>query len=641
MIVRQLSEAQRKLGITAGSGISELTGDVTAGPGSGSQPATIPADTVTYAKMQNISAASLLLGRGSAAGAGDPEEISLGAGLTMTGTVLDAPGGAGGITELTGDVTAGPGSASQVATIAANAVTDTKLRDSGALSVIGRSANSTGDPADISAVAASGSVLRESGSTVGFGTVATAGIADDAVTFAKMDNINGNTLIGRDGGGLGSPGEIFVTPPIQFTGTGGLTIPDLGIATNFINNDAVTNVKLRNSGALSVIGRSVNSSGDPADISATAASGAVLRESGSVLGFGTIATAGITDAAVTSAKLRNSGALSVIGRSANSSGVPADISATAASGQVLRESGSVLGFGTIVAAGIASDAVTTVKILDDNVTFPKMQNLNSDRLMGRDTAGAGDPEEIGLGAGGLEFTGSGEIQIANSGVTNARLANMATQSIKGNNTGAPAVALDLTVTQVTAMLNVFTDLLKGLVPASGGGTTNFLRADGTFATPPSGITELTGDVSAGPGSGSQIATIGFDTVSNAKLTDVQPNTLKGLNNVAAGNPVDLTMDQVKVMLGMSKQTEVDFGAVMQVNSQTFTIVDASVTATSRINCWLSGAAPTGKDADDVIAEDPLKFIVVPTAGSFDLYIEQPNGALNDKYKIEYTVGAAA
>lgn len=86
-----------------------------------------------------------------------------------------------------------------------------------------------------------------------------------------------------------------------------------------------------------------------------------------------------------------------------------------------------------------------------------------------------------------------------------------------------------------------------------------------------------------------------------------------------------------------KQTEVDFGAVMQVNSQTFTITDAEVTPSSRINCWLSGDAPTGRDADDMIAEDPLKFIVVPSAGTFALYIEQPNGALNNTYKIDYTL----
>jgi len=38
-------------------------------------------------------------------------------------------------------------------------------------------------------------------------------------------------------------------------------------------------------------------------------------------------------------------------------------------------------------------------------------------------------------------------------------------------------------TAATAALNAFTSSLQGVVPASGGGTTNFLRADGTFATP--------------------------------------------------------------------------------------------------------------------------------------------------------------
>jgi hypothetical protein len=38
----------------------------------------------------------------------------------------------------------------------------------------------------------------------------------------------------------------------------------------------------------------------------------------------------------------------------------------------------------------------------------------------------------------------------------------------------------------TALLNAFTSGLKGLAPASGGGTSNFLRADGSWATPPAG-----------------------------------------------------------------------------------------------------------------------------------------------------------
>lgn len=77
----------------------------------------------------------------------------------------------------------------------------------------------------------------------------------------------------------------------------------------------------------------------------------------------------LKDGGVTNAKLRNSAALSVIGRAANSSGVPADIAASAASDAVLRESGSTIGFGTIATAGIAAGAVTEAKIgLSDNTT---------------------------------------------------------------------------------------------------------------------------------------------------------------------------------------------------------------------------------------------------------------------------------
>lgn len=62
------------------------TGDVT-----GSGALTIANDAVTYAKMQNTSGPSRLLGRGSAAGAGDIEELTVGTGLSLSGTVLSAP----------------------------------------------------------------------------------------------------------------------------------------------------------------------------------------------------------------------------------------------------------------------------------------------------------------------------------------------------------------------------------------------------------------------------------------------------------------------------------------------------------------------------------------------------------------------
>jgi hypothetical protein len=51
---------------------------------------TVDNDAITYAKMQNVSAASKLLGRGSSGGSGDVQEISLGSGLSMSGTTLSA-----------------------------------------------------------------------------------------------------------------------------------------------------------------------------------------------------------------------------------------------------------------------------------------------------------------------------------------------------------------------------------------------------------------------------------------------------------------------------------------------------------------------------------------------------------------------
>lgn len=69
-----------------------------------------------------------------------------------------------------------------------------------------------------------------------------------------------------------------------------------------------------------------------------------------------------------------------------------------------------------------------------------------------------------------------------SQIKNKFLAQMPAHTFKGNNTGSTTNPLDLTATQLTAELNVFSSSLKGLVPASGGGTTNFLRADGTFTT---------------------------------------------------------------------------------------------------------------------------------------------------------------
>jgi hypothetical protein len=83
------------------------------------------------------------------------------------------------------------------------------------------------------------------------------------------------------------------------------------------------------------------------------------------------------------------------------------------------------------------NTVATAKVVDRAITFAKLQAIATARLLGRTTASSGDVEE-------------------------------------------------LTAAQATAMLDTFTSSLKGLAPASGGGTSNFLRADGSWAAPAGG-----------------------------------------------------------------------------------------------------------------------------------------------------------
>lgn len=69
-------------------GITALTGEVTAS-GSGSVAATISNDAVTLAKMQNAVANSKLVGSGASGAGADYVEITLGTGLSMSGTTLN------------------------------------------------------------------------------------------------------------------------------------------------------------------------------------------------------------------------------------------------------------------------------------------------------------------------------------------------------------------------------------------------------------------------------------------------------------------------------------------------------------------------------------------------------------------------
>lgn len=199
-----------------------------------------------------------------------------------------------------------------------------------------------------------------------------------------------------------------------------------------------------------------------------------------------------------------------------------------ASGNLAKFSGST----TITNADLTGDVTTSggvaTTIANDAVTYAKMQNVSAtDRLLGRDTAGSGDTEELTVG-GGVEFTGSGGIQrsaltgdvtasagsasttIANSAVTTAKIndgaVTEAKQTLADNTTNdvsttkhgyapkAPNDATkfldgtaaydtvkdsDLSTSDITT--NDVTTSKHGFVPKAPNSTSKYLRGDGTWA----------------------------------------------------------------------------------------------------------------------------------------------------------------
>jgi len=120
---------------------------------------------------------------------------------------------------------------------------------------------------------------------------------------------------------------------------------------------------------------------------------------------------------------------------------------TANSGSVANER-KLTGSSTVTVTDGGANGNVTLTIPDDGVTYAKMQNISAtSRFLGRISSGAGDTEE-------------------------------------------------LTPANATSLLNTFTSSLQGLVPASGGGTTTFLRADGSF-TQVSLSTGVTGTLADG------------------------------------------------------------------------------------------------------------------------------------------------
>lgn len=221
-------------------------------------------------------------------------------------------------------------------------------------------------------------------------------------------------------------------------------------------------------------------------------------------------------------------------------------------GDLVWTSPSFNGSGNVTAAGTIQPGV---------VTLAKMANLAANSIIGNNTGAGATP--IALSPANVRTL----INVADGATANssdatllARANHTGTQSIAtilaaasarffGRITAASGAGEELTGTQATTLLDVFTSALKGLVPASGGGTTNFLRADGSWAAPPAGggtttnaVTfAATGGAAAGTSfDGSAARTIDFSTVGAAKTGAITGSNLTITTGRLAGRTTAAT-----------------------------------------------------------------------------------------------------
>ena len=286
-------------------------------------------------------------------------------------------------------------------------------------------------------------------------------------------------------------------------------VTSIGNATA-IANGAISNAMLANAAV--------------ANLSGTNTGDQTITLSGDVTGSGTGSfNATIANGAVTLPKMANLAAHTIIGNNTGTSATPLALSGTYVTAMLDVFNGTTKGL-VPVPSGPGTNVFLAADGTWQKIATSAIADQSQKTLLANTTASSGAVSAVAIssittelsnvvgdgGSGGTKglvpAPASGDAAagkflkadglwavptttIGTNVVTNAMLAQVATAIFKGRTSAGTGNVEDLTVTQATAMLNLFSTAAttKGLVPGSNGvANTNFLRADGTWAVPAGG-----------------------------------------------------------------------------------------------------------------------------------------------------------
>lgn len=395
---------------------------------------------------------------------------------------------------------------------------------------------------------------------------------------------------------------------------GDITVTASG-ATWTIDDDVVTNAKAANVPTATLKGRVTASTGDPEDLTGTQATTLLDVFTSALKGLAPASGGGSTNF------------LRADGTWAAPPATPPELPPAGTTGQVLSKiDGTDYNVewadrpadgidGADGADGADGEGVptggTTGQVLKkvSNADFDTAWQADTDtNTLGPD----GDKGDVTVGGSGTTLT------VDNDAITFAKMLNIATNRFLGRVTASSGDIEELTPTQATAMLDAFTTALKGLVPASGGGTVNYLRADGTWATPPDtntlGPDGDRGEITVG-GSGTTLtidndvitqakmandaigtAEILNDAVTLAKIANIATARILGRTTASSGDVEELTATQVTAMLNAFTTSLA--GLAPASGGGTTNFLRADGTWADPVPLTISGSAPSGGNNGD-------------------------------------------